>query len=62
MKNVYFKESSMDTRDTLVWLLGIIDGQKRYSNGSIEIDSDTRELIIDKILDIVRNGDSNVQD
>jgi hypothetical protein len=52
----------MDTRDTLVWLLGIIDGQKRYGNGNIEIDSDTRELIVDKILDIVRNGDNNVQD
>ncbi len=50
----------MNERDTLVWLLGIIDGQKRYGNGTIEIDSDTRELIIDKILDVVRNGDDNV--
>ena len=49
----------MNERDTLVWILGIIDGQQRFTNGNIEIDMDTRELIIDKILDVIRNGDLN---
>jgi len=54
MKNVYFKESIMNARDTLVWVLGVIDGQNRYENGSIEIDTNTRELLLDKILDAIR--------
>jgi hypothetical protein len=49
----------MSERDTLVWVLGILDGQQRYENGDIVIDMNTRELIIDKILDILRSGDLN---
>jgi hypothetical protein len=58
MKNVYFKESIMNERDMLVWILGIIDGQKRYDNGSIEIDSETRELMQDKLYDIIHSGEN----
>ena len=42
----------------LVWILGIIDGQKRYDNGSIEIDSETRELMQDKLYDIIHSGEN----
>lgn len=49
----------MNERDTLIWVLGIIDGQHRFNNGNIQIDTDTRELIIDKILDVLRSGDEN---
>ena len=47
----------MNERDTLIWVLGVIDGQNRYENGSIEIDAGTRELLIDKILDAIRGAE-----